>query len=83
MPTTKQSTKEEFFCPTPAVNPETNMNFLELALTNNLNNFVTHAGYINSMVVGGKMDPEQGYEEVKKLYKAMKSSRKSLRGSWF
>lgn len=83
MPTTKQSTKEEFLCPTPAVNPETNMNFLELALTNNLNNFVTHAGYINSMVVGGKMDPEQGYEEVKKLYKAMKSSRKSLRGSWF
>ena len=82
MPTSKQ-TKEEFLCPMPAVNPDTDMSFLELALTNNLNNFTTHVGYINSMVVGGKMKPEQGYEEIKKLYKAMKSSRKSLRGSWF
>jgi len=82
MPTQKQI-KEEFLCPMPAVNPETNMTFLELALTNNLNNFSTHVGYINSMVIGGKMTPEEGYDEIKKLYKAMKSSRKSLRGSWF
>lgn len=78
-----KQTKEEFLYPMPAVNPETNMNFLELALTNNLNNFSIHVGYINSMVIGGKMKPEEGYAEIKKLYKAMKSSRKSLKGSWF
>ena len=83
MATTKQQAKEEFLCPAPAINPETDMSFLELSLTNNLNNFVTHAGYINSMVVGGKMKPGQVNEEIKKLYKAVESSRKSLRGAWF
>jgi hypothetical protein len=35
------------------------------------------------MAIGGKMTVEDAYQEIKKLYKAMKQSHKSLRGSWF
>jgi hypothetical protein len=29
------------------------------------------------------MKPEESYQEIKKLYKALKQSHKSLNGSWF
>jgi hypothetical protein len=35
------------------------------------------------MAIGGKMTAEDAYQEIKKLYKAMKQSHKSLKGSWF
>jgi hypothetical protein len=35
------------------------------------------------MAIGGKISVEDAYAEIKKLYKAMRQSRKSLRGSWF
>ena len=81
--TTPKQTKEEFLYPSPKLNPDIDMSFLEMALTNNLSNFSHHVSYLTNMAVGGKMKPEDAYDEIKKLYKAMKRSHKSLKGSWF
>jgi hypothetical protein len=35
------------------------------------------------MAIGGKMNPDVAFDEIKKLYKALKQSHKSLNGSWF
>jgi hypothetical protein len=35
------------------------------------------------MAIGGKMKPDVSFDEIKKLYKAMKQSHKTLKGSWF
>jgi hypothetical protein len=35
------------------------------------------------MSIGNKLAVEDAYKEIKKLYKAMKQSHKSLKGSWF
>jgi hypothetical protein len=78
-----QQAKEEFLYPTPPMNPETDVSFLDIATTNNLNNFSHHVSYLTNMAIGGKLTPEEAYQEIKKLYKAMKQSHKSLKGSWF
>jgi len=78
-----QQVKEEFLYPTPRLNPDSDKSFLDIAQTNNLNNFATHLQYISSMVIGGKMSVDDSYREVKKLYKSWKSSHKSLKGGWF
>ena len=83
MTTSKQQTKEEFLYPTPAINPDTDVSFLDIATINNLNNFSHHVSYLTNMAIGGKMKPDDAFSEIKKLYKAMKQSHKSLRGSWF
>ncbi len=81
--TTAKQAKEEFLYPTPPINPDADMSFLDIAQINNLNNFTYHVSYLTNMAIGGKMTTENAYTEVKKLYKAMRLSRKSLRGSWF
>ena len=81
--TTAKQAKEEFLYPTPPINPDADMSFLDIAQINNLNNFTHHVSYLTNMAIGGKMTTENAYTEVKKLYKAMRLSRKSLRGSWF
>lgn len=81
--TTAKQAKEEFLYPTPPINPDADMSFLDIAQINNLNNFTHHISYLTNMAIGGKMTTENAYTEVKKLYKAMRLSRKSLRGSWF
>jgi hypothetical protein len=81
--TTSKQVKEEFLYPTPPMNPDADMSFLDIATTNNLNNFSHHVSYLTSMAIGGKMTAENAYQEIKKLYKAMKQSHKSLNGSWF
>lgn len=78
-----QQAKEEFLFPTPLINPEAEMSFLDIATINNLNNFSHHVSYLTNMAIGGKMSAEDAYKEIKKLYKAMKQSHKSLKGSWF
>ena len=78
-----QQAKEEFLFPTPPINPEVDMSFLDIATINNLNNFSHHVSYLTNMAIGGKMSSEDAYKEIKKLYKAMKQSHKSLKGSWF
>ena len=75
--------KEEILFPTPSINPDADVSFLDIATINNLNNFSHHVSYLTNMAIGGKMNSEDPYQEIKKLYKAMKQSHKSLKGSWF
>jgi hypothetical protein len=81
--TTAKQAKEEFLFPTPPINPDVDMSFLEIAQINNLNNFSHHVSYLTNMAIGGKMNPDVAFDEIKKLYKALKQSHKSLNGSWF
>jgi len=81
--TTAKQAKEEFLYPTPPINPDADMSFLDIAQINNLNNFTHHVSYLTNMAISGKIPVEDAYAEIKKLYKAMRQSRKSLRGSWF
>ena len=83
MTTKAQQAKEEFLYPTPPMNPDSDMSFLDIATINNLNNFSHHVSYLTNMAVSGKITSEDAYKEIKKLYKAMKQSHKSLKGSWF
>lgn len=77
------TSKEEFLYPTPSFSPDTDMSFLDIAQINNLNNFSHHVSYLTNMAIGGKLTSNEAYKEIKKLYKAMKQSHKSLEGSWF
>jgi hypothetical protein len=81
--TTAKQAKEEFLYPTPPINPDADMSFLDIAQINNLNNFTHHVSYLTNMAIGGKMSTEDAYKQIKNLYKAMRQSRKSLKGSWF
>jgi len=81
--TTAKQAKEEFLYPTPPINPDADMSFLDIAQINNLNNFTHHVSYLTNMAIGGKMTTEDAYKQIKNLYKAMRQSRKSLKGSWF
>jgi hypothetical protein len=81
--TTPKQVKEDFLYPTPPINPDSDMSFLDIAQINNLNNFTHHVSYLTNMAIGGKITVEDAYKEIKKLYKAMRQSRKSLKGSWF
>jgi hypothetical protein len=78
-----QQAKEQFLFSTPPINPDSDLNFVEIAQTSNINNFSHHVSYLANMVIGGKLKPEDAYKEIKKLYKALKHSHKSLNGSWF
>lgn len=82
MTTTKQA-KEEFLYPTPSINPDADVSFLDITTINNLNNFSHHVSYLTNMAIGGKIKADDAFDEIKKLYKAMKQSHKSLKGSWF
>jgi hypothetical protein len=81
--TTAKQAKEEFLFPTPPINPDADVSFLDIATINNLNNFSHHVSYLTNMAIGGKMRPDDAFDEIKKLYKAMKQSHKTLKGSWF
>ena len=72
----------EFVNPAPHIVPGAADNFLDVSLINNLHNFVTHAGYIAAFAESGQMNVDDAYKEVKKLYKAMRQTRKSLKGNW-
>jgi hypothetical protein len=81
--TTAKQAKEEFLYPTPPINPDADMSFLDITQINNLNNFTHHVSYLTNMAIGGKITTEDAYKQIKNLYKAMRQSRKSLKGSWF
>jgi hypothetical protein len=81
--TTAKQAKDEFLYPTPPINPDADVSFLDIATINNLNNFTHHVSYLTNMAIGGKMRPNDAFDEIKKLYKAMKQSHKTLKGSWF
>jgi hypothetical protein len=44
----------------------------------NLQEFAQRVMYISSLETGGKMTPEQSYQEIKVLWKQLKHSKKNL-----
>jgi hypothetical protein len=44
----------------------------------NLQEFAQRVMYISSLETGGKMTPEQSYQEIKALWKQLKHSKKNL-----
>ncbi len=83
MTTNPKQKEQEFLFPTPSIQSNENISFLDIATINNLNNFSHHVSYLTNLAIGGKMTADEAYKEVKKLFKAMKQSHKSLKGSWF
>ena len=83
MTSKQQQEKEEFLFPAPLINKDNDLSFLDITTINNLNSFSQHVSYLTNLAIGGKMTGEEAYKEIKKLYRAMKKSHKSLKGSWF
>lgn len=44
----------------------------------NLQEFAQRVNYICNLETAGKMDPEEAYQDIKRLWKQLKSSRKNL-----
>ena len=51
----------------------------QLLEINNISTFHNHVQIIANQVIGGKMDPDEAYEHLKKWYKIMKKSHKALK----
>jgi hypothetical protein len=51
----------------------------KLAFNANLQEFSHKISYISALQAGGKLSPEQAYEQVKYLWKQLKQSKKELR----
>jgi hypothetical protein len=49
-----------------------------LAFNANLQEFAQKVGYISGLETGGKLSPEQAYEQVKSLWKQLKQSKKAM-----
>ena len=49
-----------------------------LTFNANLQEFALRVGYISGLQTGGKISPEDAYEQIKGLYKQLKQSKKSL-----
>jgi hypothetical protein len=51
----------------------------KLAFNANLQEFSHKISYISALQTGGKLSPEQAYEQVKNLWKQLKQSKKELK----
>ena len=49
-----------------------------LAFNANLQEFAQKVSYISALETGGKLSPEQAYEQVKCLWKQLKQSKKAM-----
>lgn len=49
-----------------------------LAFNANLQEFAHKISYISALQTGGKLSPEQAYEQVKGLWKQLKQSKKAM-----
>jgi hypothetical protein len=49
-----------------------------LTFNANLQEFALRVGYISGLQTGGKISPEDAYEQIKGLYQQLKQSKKSL-----
>ncbi len=74
----EQASKDNFLYPRSryygAFTPE------NLAFNANLQEFSQRASYISALETGGKLSPEQAYEQLKCLWKQLKQSKKMLKG---
>ena len=51
---------------------------LTIAQSDAINSFAQRATTISNLVIGGKMNTEEGMERIKQLYKELKKTNKSL-----
>ncbi|MFH7243261.1 MAG: hypothetical protein ACHWZW_10475 [Spirulina sp.] len=49
-----------------------------LTFNANLQEFAHRVGYISSLNTGGKISPEEAYQQIKGLYQQLKQSKQSL-----
>jgi hypothetical protein len=49
-----------------------------LAFNQNLQDFSNEIGIIVALETGGKLDPQEAYKKIKKLFKELKASKKGL-----
>ncbi|KAF3885179.1 MULTISPECIES: DUF7219 family protein [Nostocales] len=72
----KQRDLEGFLCPRASyrgkVRPE------HLVFNANLQEFSHKVGYIASLQTGGKLEPNEAYEQIRALWKQLKRSKKEL-----
>jgi hypothetical protein len=50
-----------------------------LAFNANLQEFAQKLSYISALQTGGKLSPEQAYEQIKHLWKQLKQSKKAMK----
>jgi len=50
----------------------------ELTFNANLQEFAHRIGYISGLQTGGKLSPDEAYNQIKSLYKQLKRSKKGL-----
>ncbi len=69
--------KQAFLCPRARyyepVKPE------NLVFNANLQEFAQRVSFISNLETGGKLSPEESYEQIKALWKQLKKSKKQLR----
>lgn len=71
--------KDQFLFPKPPINPDSDVNFLDIVTINNLNEFSNHVSVLANLAIGGKINSEQAYKGVKRWYKTLKKTRKRLK----
>ncbi len=49
-----------------------------LTFNANLQEFAQRVGYISGLQTGGKLSPDEAYDQIKSLYKQLKQSKKGL-----
>lgn len=50
----------------------------QLTFNANLQEFAQRVGYISGLQTGGKLSPDEAYQQIKRLYKQLKASKKGL-----
>ncbi|TVP67382.1 MAG: hypothetical protein EA342_08775 [Leptolyngbya sp. LCM1.Bin17] len=50
----------------------------QLTFNANLQEFAQRVGYISGLQTGGKLSPDEAYQQIKGLYKQLKASKKGL-----
>jgi hypothetical protein len=50
----------------------------QLTFNANLQEFARRVGYISGLQTGGKLSSDEAYQQIKRLYKQLKASKKGL-----
>jgi len=55
----------------------------EMTLSSNISEHSNEVQIIANLVIGGKIDPEDGFDQIKRHYKKLKKSHKRLKRSYY
>lgn len=75
-PPTPPSKKDDYLFPRSSYRGEVTLP--NLTFNSNLQEFAQRVSYLCNLETGGKIPPEDAYEQIKKLWKDLKRSKKSL-----